>query len=68
MIKEFLEGETYTNSKLDKDVMVLGIGKETQDEVVLAILWVERQSNETTGGDELTVKKSEFSDWTIVEI
>jgi len=68
MIKAFLEGETYTNAKFDKDVMVLAIGKETTDEVVLAILWVDRESKETTGGDELAVKRSEFKEWSVVEL
>lgn len=68
MIKEFLDGETYTNPKLDKDIMVLGIGKDTTDEVVLAILWVDRESKETTGGDELAVKKVDFGNWAIVDL
>lgn len=67
MVKEFLEGETYTNSKLDKDIMVLGVGRETKDDVTLAILWVDRDSKETTGGGELTVKKSEFDQWSEVD-
>lgn len=68
MIKEFVEGETYTNPKKEKDLMVLGIGKETDTEVVLAVLWVDRESKETTGGSELTVNKSEFSDWSVVDL
>lgn len=63
MVKEFLEGETYTNADLGQDVMVLGIGSETKEEVVMAILWVDRESKATTGGGELTVKKSEFKRW-----
>lgn len=68
MVTEFEEGETYTNAKLDKDIMVLGKAKETKDDVTLAILWVDRESKETTGGDELTVKKDDFKDWSEVEI
>lgn len=68
MIKEFLEGETYHHPKREKDIMVLGIGKETDTEVVMAILWVDRESKETTGGDELTVPKSEFSEWELTEL
>lgn len=63
MVKEFLEGETYTNAELSQDVMVLGIGSETKEEVVMAILWVDRESQATTGGGELTVKKSDFKRW-----
>lgn len=63
MVKEFLEGETYTNADLEQDVMVLGIGSETKEEVVMAILWVDRESQTTTGGGELTVKRSEFKRW-----
>lgn len=68
MITEFEDGETYTNPKLDKDIMVLGKAKETKDDVVLAILWVDREAKETTGGAELTVKKDDFKDWSEVEI
>lgn len=68
MIKVFLEGETYTNPKLPKDIMNLGIGKETDTEVTLAVLWVDRESKETTGGDALTVKKSDFGDWSLVDL
>jgi len=68
MITEFEEGETYTNSKLDKDIMVLGIAKQSAVDVTLAILWVDRESKETTGGAELTVKKEDFKDWSAVEI
>lgn len=68
MITEFSEGETYTNPKLDKDIMVLAIGKETAEDVTLAILWVDRDSKETTGGDELTVKKTDFNQWSEVEL
>lgn len=66
MVKEFLEGETYRNSKLDKDVLVLGIAKEDASGVKLAILWVDRQSEETTGGDELIIPKSQFDEWELV--
>lgn len=68
MITEFLEGETYTNPKLDRDIMVLGIGRETKDELVLAILWIDRESKESTMGDELTVKKADIGQWTVVEL
>lgn len=68
MIKAFLDGETYAHPKHDKDIMVLAVGKETETEVVLAILWVDRESKETTGGDELTVPKSEFSEWELSDL
>lgn len=68
MIKEFLEGETYFNAKYDKDVMVLGIAKTTDKEIVLAILWVDRSTEETTGGGELTVPVAELSSWELKEL
>lgn len=68
MVTEFEDGETYTNPKQEKDIMVLGKAKETADDVTLAVLYVDRESKETTGGAELTVKKSEFADWSEVEI
>ena len=68
MIKEFLEGETYAHPKYNQDIMVLGIGEENDAEVVLAILWVEREGRETTGFGELVVKKSEFKDWELADL
>lgn len=66
MIKEFLEGETYRNAKLDHDILVLGIGLDTPTATTLAILRVDRASEETTGGDELTVLKSDLENWDLV--
>lgn len=68
MVTEFEDGETYTNAKLDRDVMVLGKARETAEDVTFAVLWVDRESKETNGGGELTIKKSEFADWSEVEI
>lgn len=68
MVKEFEEGETYTNPAMTQDVMVLGISSSTKDQVVLAILLVDRDSKETTGGSQITVKTSDFGQWSEVEL
>lgn len=68
MIKEFEEGETYSNKEFDEDIFVLAIGEETKKEFVLAILWVDRETKETTRGDELTVLKSGLKAWSKVKI
>lgn len=68
MIKAFLEGDSYRNPKLPQDVMVLGIAKEDAKEVVMAVLFVDRESDETTGGGELTVQKADFGDWEHIDV
>jgi hypothetical protein len=64
---KFEEGETYTNPKTDKDIMVLGIGRQTADGVTLAVLYVDRESYETTSNGEITIKNSEANQWTLVQ-
>lgn len=69
MVTEFEEGETYTNpDKYDQDVMILGIGYEDDEVIVAAILWVDRDTVETTSGDELEIPRSEFKNWTKVDL
>lgn len=68
MIKEFLEGETYRHPKHEQAVFVLGIGEETDEEVTMAILWVDIDTMESTRGDELTVLKKDFKDWELMEL
>lgn len=67
MITQFLEGETYTNPKMEQDIMVLGLTPKADDSVLLSILFVDRESTESTKFGELTVHASEFSDWTVKE-
>ena len=66
-ITEFEEGETYRNAKLPHDIMVLGIAKSTKTQYVLAVLLVDRESQETTMGTEITVAKADLGDWAVVE-
>lgn len=68
MIKEFLEGESYRNSKQDKDIMVFAVSSDDKDEIVLAVGFVDRVSEEMTSTGELTVKKSDLGDWELLEI
>lgn len=67
MVKEFEEGETYTNPKRDKDILILGIASKTTDGVKLAVLWVDRESKETSGGDELIIPTDQFCEWEVVD-
>lgn len=65
MIKAFEEGETYRNSELERDVFVLYAekkGKRTN----LAVLWVDRETTETTDGGELSVLDKDLKDWDVV--
>lgn len=66
MVKEFEEGETYRNKKLDRDIMVFAVASKTQDEVVLAIGWVDRESEEMAANGEITIKTADFQDWEVI--
>lgn len=68
MIKEFQEGEVYRNSKQTQDIMVYAIASEDDVEIVLAVGFVDRESEEMTKHGELVVKKSELSDWELVAL
>lgn len=68
MIKAFLEGETYRHPKHEQGIMVLAIGDETNEEVTLAILWVDPETLENTGHGELTVLKKDYKDWELMEL
>lgn len=68
MVKQFQEGEVYRNAKLGRDVMVFGVGIDTPTEVVLAVGWIDRVSEEMTDNGELTVNKSDFGDWEVVNL
>lgn len=68
MVKEFLEGEVYRNPKLPHDIMVYAIGSEDDNEVVLAVGYVDRESEEMSSNGELTVKKTDFGDWEAVVV
>lgn len=67
MIKEFLEGETYRNAEYDYDIMVLAVAEETEAEVLMAVLWVEKEGFESVGSGEITINKEDFKDWQLVE-
>lgn len=66
-MSKFEEGETYRNLQHENDVMVLGIYEDDGQEVLLAILWVDRDTVETVGADELTIQYSDFDDWEKVD-
>jgi hypothetical protein len=68
MIKEFQEGEVYRNSKLTQDVMVYAVGIDDPEEVVLAVGFIDRASEEMTTPGELTVKKADFGDWELLKL
>ena len=66
MVTEFLEGEVYRNSKLEQDIMVYGVGSEDDEEVILAIGYIDRESEEMTAPGEITIKRVDFKDWEAV--
>ena len=66
-MNKFEEGETYRNTEYDEDAMVLGIYEDDGQEVLLAILWVNRETKGTEGADELTIRYDEFDDWEKVD-
>lgn len=68
MVKEFQEGEVYRNSKQEKDIMVYAVASDDKKELVLVVGFVDRDSEEMTSTGEITIKKSDFADWEIVEL
>jgi hypothetical protein len=66
-MNKFEEGETYRNDDQEQDAVVLGIYEDDGQEVLLAVLWVDRETKETLGADELTIQYSEFDDWEKVD-
>lgn len=68
MIRAFLEGETYRHPKHENGIFVLAVGDEDDNEVTLAILWVEPETIETCGHGELTVQKKDFKNWEEMEL
>lgn len=67
MIKQFEEGEVYRNKKLDKDIMVYGIASETDSQIIMAVGFVDRESEEMTSPGEITVNKTDLIDWEVVQ-
>lgn len=63
MVKAFEEGEVYRNPKLSNDVMVYAIASEDDNEIVMAVGWVDRASEEMSSTGELVVKKADLKDW-----
>lgn len=68
MVKSFEEGEVYRNTKIPGalDIMVYATGSEDDSEVVLAVGFVDRESEEMTSPGEITIKKVDFQDWEVV--
>lgn len=66
MVKVFEEGEVYRNPKLPNDIMVYGIASENDDEIVMAVGFVDRESEEMSSNGEITIKKSDFKEWEVV--
>lgn len=67
MVTKFEEGEVYRNKELPRDIMVYGTGIENDEEVVLAIGWVDRESEEMVEPGEITIKKTDFGKWEATE-
>lgn len=67
MITEFIEGEVYRNEELDYDVMVYGIFEETDTEVTMAIVRVDRENHTGYEPGEIVVNKEDYGNWSTVE-
>jgi len=68
MVEEFIEGEVYSSLELVHHVYVLGIPEETADQVTLSTLCMNIVTKETYAPTEITVKKSDFGDWSRVDL
>lgn len=68
MVKEFLEGETYRNDKFEQDIFVLGINELDDKKIIMLVLWIDRETVESTSGDEILIQKSKFNEWSQVDL
>lgn len=64
----FEEGERYRIDGKTVDMFVVGIDKETSDDIRLAIFWVNQDTGAMLSADEVTIKKADYSKWKKVEI
>lgn len=65
MIKAFEEGETYRNSDFEQDIFVL-YAEKVKNKTNMAILWVDRETTETTDGAELVVADKDLAKWQVI--
>lgn len=64
----FEEGERYRNANSNgTDMFVVGIDKETDSEIELAIFWVNQETGKMLSADEITIKKEDYKNWKKVE-
>jgi len=64
----FEEGERYRIEGKSVDMFVVGIDKETSDDIRLAIFWVNQETGAMLSADEITIKKADYSKWKKVEV
>jgi hypothetical protein len=64
----FEEGERYRIEGKTVDMFVVGIDKEDDKSVRLAIFWVNQNTGAMLSADEITIQKSDFSKWKKVEV
>lgn len=64
----FEEGERYRIDGKTVDMFVVGIDKETSDDIRLAIFWVNQDTGAMLSADEITIKKADYSKWKKVEV
>lgn len=62
-MKHFKSGNTYRNLEHDEDIMVIGIYDHDEFHTLLAVFWVDRDTQETLGADELHVEAVDYSNW-----
>lgn len=58
-------GSTYSSPDYPKNFMVLGISSQSDTDCKLAILWIDKQTNETTPGD-IDATHEQIIKWTEV--
>lgn len=67
-MQTILEGEIYKNNKTRRCILVLGIAEESDSELVLAIADVNLQTGLAGEPGELTIPKTELTDWELVDV
>ena len=60
-------GEIYESPKFDRYISVLAIDKEDSSGYTLAILWVDKKTNQTEPGD-LVVTHGDVDQWRQVNV
>lgn len=60
---KFRIGSTYSHDDYENDMFVLAKFSETDETVLLAILWVDPKTLDTVEAGELEVNKKDIKNW-----